>query len=124
MKRILLSIIVLTAMMVPVGCDKPTNDAQRLVKEFLKDNLKNADFKILDFSKVNSTSLISDSIFHAMRDNATKNSLFKKDIQYADGPKTDVLKFIRVKYKVDKDTCQQTFYLDEQLTRVVSLKTD
>ena len=51
-----------------------------------------------------------------------QDKAFKKDIQFAEGPKTKKLYYIRIKYRLDNDTCLQTFYLDDQLTRVVSFR--
>ena len=50
------------------------------------------------------------------------NKRFKPNMHYAEGPASKNLHFIRVKYRVDKDTVYQTFYLDEQQTRVVAFK--
>lgn len=124
MKRIFIAIIALVAMVAFNSCDKEKTTAQKLVKEFLKENLVSEDFKVMDYSRLDSTKLISDSVFLQLRADGAKSKLFKADIHYADGPKTRKLNYLRVKYRMDKDTVNQTFYLDDQLTRIVAFKTD
>jgi hypothetical protein len=82
----------------------------------------NNDFKVMSFSALDSTKHITDSVFKVMRAEAAQDKAFKKDIQFAEGPKTKKLYYIRIKYRLDNDTCLQTFYLDDQLTRVVSFR--
>ena len=117
-----LVIIALMAMVAFSACDGEKGTAQKLVKEFLTDNLVSQDFKIMDFSRLDSTKLISDSVFLQMRAKGAENKAFKAGFSYADGGKTKKLNYIRVKYRVDKDTILQTYYLDDQLTRVVAFK--
>ncbi|MBR1469958.1 MAG: hypothetical protein IJ605_07610 [Prevotella sp.] len=119
---VIAAIVVVSAAIAVVGCNKEKSRAQTLVKDFLKENLVDKDFKTLDFSRLDSTKVVSDSMFLRMRENATENRQFKPEISYADGPKTKKLYFIRVKYLVAKDTIRQTFYLDDELSRVVSFK--
>ena len=126
MKRLYQSIRTVACMMVTtlllIGCDAEKSTAKKLVKDFLKENLVNNDFKVMSFSALDSTKHITDSVFKVMRAEAAQDKAFKKDIQFAEGPKTKKLYYIRIKYRLDNDTCLQTFYLDDQLTRVVSFR--
>ena len=126
MKRLYQSIrtvaCIMVATMLLIGCDAEKSTAKKLVKDFLKENLVNNDFKVMSFSSLDSTKHITDSVFKVMRAEAAQDKAFKKDIQFAEGPKTKKLYFIRIKYRLDNDTCLQTFYLDDQLTRVVSFR--
>ena len=126
MKRLYQSIRTVACIMVAtlllIGCDAEKSKAKKLVKDFLKENLVNNDFKVMSFSALDSTKHITDSVFKVMRAEAAQDKAFKKDIQFAEGPKTKKLYYIRIKYRLDNDTCLQTFYLDDQLTRVVSFR--
>lgn len=126
MKRLYQSIrsvaCIMVATLLLIGCDAEKSTAKKLVKDFLKENLVNNDFKVMSFSALDSTKHITDSVFKVMRAEAEQDKAFKKDIQFAEGPKTKKLYYIRIKYRLDNDTCLQTFYLDDQLTRVVSFR--
>ena len=115
-------LFLLVAVMAFSSCNKEKTTTQKLVKEFLKENLVSEDFKVMDYSDLSSTKLVTDSMCQQMRTQMAGNALFKSDMRYAEGPATKKMHFIRVKYRVDKDTIFQTFYIDEQQTRVVALK--
>ena len=76
----------------------------------------------MDFSRLDSTTFVSDSMAHMMRMKMANNPLFKPEMNYQKGHKTRKLYFIRVKYRIEKDTILQTFYFDDELSRVVSFK--
>ena len=96
--------------------------AESMVKDFLKENLVENDFKVMDFSRLDSTTFVSDSLFQLMREKGAKDSRFKQPLDFSDDAKTKKLLFIRVKYRIEKDTILQTFYFDDELSRVVSFK--
>ena len=118
--------VVITAMLVAVmafsSCDKEKSAAKELVKEFLKENLVSEDHKVLYCYDLSTTKFVTDSMCQEMRAKMASNKRFKSNMRYAEGPASKNLHFIRVKYRVDKDTVYQTFYLDEQQTRVVAFK--
>ena len=118
--------VVITAMLVAVmafsSCDKEKSAAKELVKEFLKENLVSEDHKVLYCYDLSTTKFVTDSMCQEMRAKMANNKRFKSNMHYAEGPASKNLHFIRVKYRVDKDTIYQTFYLDEQQTRVVAFK--
>ncbi len=118
--------IVITAMLVAVmafsSCDKEKSTAQKLVKDFLEENLVSEDFKVMYCYDLSTTRFVTDSMCQAMRAKMAGNKFFKPNIHYAEGPMSKNLHFMRVKYRIDKDTIFQTFYLDEQQTRIVAFK--
>ena len=116
------AVVALLVAMVVAGCNREKSRAQGLVKDFLKENLVENDFKVMDFSRLDSTKYVSDSIFNRMRVSNLQDSRFKQPLDFSDDAKTKKLLFIRVKYRIEKDTILQTFYFDDELSRVVSFK--
>ena len=88
--------------------------AKSVVKDFVQNQL-HKDVSYIDFSDVDSTRVLNDSIIEAMRSRAAKN------IQYQTY-QGKTLMHIRVQYLLDKDTCSATFYLDKEMTGVVAYK--
>lgn len=121
-KIIKTAIVAFAVAMAFTNCNREKSRAQALVKDFLKENLVENDFKVMDFSKLDSTKVVSDSLFQLMREKGEKNSHFKQPLDFPDGPKTTKMYFIRVKYRIYQDTILQTFYFDDELSRVVSFK--
>ena len=77
----------LVAVMAFSSCNKEKTTSQKLVKEFLKENLVSEDFKVMDYSDLSSTKLVTDSMCQMMRAKMANNELFKSDMRYAKGPK-------------------------------------
>ena len=88
--------------------------AKSVVKDFVAQQLQQ-DVSYLDFSDVDSTRAISDSLIDVLRQRAGQN------VQYQSRTGHTLL-YIRAKYLLDKDTLSTTFYLDPQLTGVVAFK--
>ena len=122
MKKTLVAIVALVVAMAFTGCNREKSKAESMVKDFLKENLVENDFKVMDFSRLDSTTFVSDSLFQLMREKGEKDSRFKQPLDFSDDAKTKKLLFIRVKYRIEKDTILQTFYFDDELSRVVSFK--
>lgn len=122
MKKTLVAIVALVVAMAFTGCNREKSKAESMVKDFLKENLVENDFKVMDFSRLASTTFVSDSLFQLMREKGAKNSRFKQPLDFPDDAETKKLHFIRVKYRIEKDTILQTFYFDDELSRVVSFK--
>ena len=122
MKKTLVAIVALVVAMAFTGCNREKSKAESMVKDFLKENLVENDFKVMNFSRLDSTTFVSDSLFQLMREKGAKDSRFKQPFDFSDDAKTKKLLFIRVKYRIEKDTILQTFYFDDELSRVVSFK--
>ena len=122
MKKTLVASVALVVAMAFTGCNREKSKAESMVKDFLKENLVENDFKVMDFSRLDSTTFVSDSLFQLMREKGAKDSRFKQPLDFSDAAKTKKLLFIRVKYRIEKDTILQTFYFDDELSRVVSFK--
>lgn len=124
MKLTRTAIVAFCAMMAISSCGGSRNNAERIIKEFLKENLAEGDYKYIDFSDLDSTFYVNDSIVTAMRQISDTTSVFKKGIKYAEGQNSRKKHFIHVSYRVGEKKVKQTFYLDDQLTRVISFKND
>ena len=122
MKKTLVAIVALVVAMAFTGCNREKSKAESMVKDFLKENLVENDFKVMDFSRLDSTTFVSDSLFQLMREKGAKDSRFKQPLDFSDDAKTKKLLFILVKYRIEEDTILQTFYFDDELSRVVSFK--
>ncbi len=106
------------------GCGSG-NKAKNLVSDFLDENLKNNDISEIEFSALDSTSLVSDSIINVMRSDIGKSNVFKSGIKYADRTKGQKLYFISVNYKAsDGKKMKHTFYMDNKVNEIVCVKTD
>ena len=62
MRRIITAVIAFVVVMAIASCGGSKNDAERLVKDFLKENLVEPDYKYIDFSDLDSTFYVNDSI--------------------------------------------------------------
>ena len=124
MRRIMTAVIAFVVVMAIASCGGSKNDAERLVKDFLKENLVEPDYKYIDFSDLDSTFYVNDSIVKAMREINDTTSVFKKGIKYAEGQDSRKKHFIHVSYRMGEKKVKQTFYLDDQLTRILSFKND
>lgn len=109
-----------TAVILMCACGKQ-HKAEETVKAFLDNNLKTTEYSV-NFTKIDSTRLVSDSLIHVMRTNAAKNKSFKSGIVYTANPPQRIYMFTKAKIYIGKDTLQHTFYLNPELTKVVSFK--
>ena len=97
------------------GCGRG-HEAKGLFKEFMTTPMGISDYDIVECSSLNSTFFVSDSMVYVMR----KQVAGKVKGSYAK-PSSKLL-YLNVKYAIGKDTVKQTFYLDDKLTGVVSIK--
>lgn len=88
--------------------------AKSVVKDFMETYQK-GDVSYLDFSDVDSTKVLSDSLVNALQQQAGKGVTFQKRT-------STTLLLIRAKYLLDDDTCSTTFYLDPSTMGVVAFK--
>lgn len=78
----------------------------------------------VEYSKIDSTKLISDSAVNAMRSQLKASKLFKPEVEYSSGKVEGKLLRLRVNYKIDGSAKSTTFYLDKDLNGVVAVKND
>jgi len=88
--------------------------AKSSVKAFMDEQLKR-DVSYLDFSSVDSTRALSDSLVQVLRSRAGQG------VHYQDASGKTLL-HIRAQYLLDDDTLSATFYLDPATMGVVAFK--
>ena len=88
--------------------------AKSVVKDFMETYQK-GDVSYLEFSDVDSTKVLTDSLINVLQQQAGKDVTFQKRTSKS-------LLLIRAKYLLDDDTCSTTFYLDPQTMGVVACK--
>ena len=88
--------------------------AKSSVKDFVEQQL-HRDVSYLDFSSVDSTRAITDSLIQTLRNRAGQG------VQYQN-PSGATLLHIRAQYLQDEDTLSATFYLDPATMGVVAYK--
>lgn len=106
-------------MLLSVSCGRQ-HDAEQTVKAFIEANMQEGiQISDRDFADLGTTRLISDSLIALMRQRGA--DLFKQGITYSKAPDGE-LYYLRMRYVHDKDTLQNTFYLNQELTEVVAFK--
>ena len=108
-----LYIIIGLALLLFASCGRQ-QQAKSIVKDFVKQHL-HEDVSYLDFSDVDSTQTISDSLIQVLHQRAGKTISYQQRMG-------QTLFYIRAKYLSDKDTLSTTFYLDRDLQGVVAFK--
>ncbi len=101
------------ALLLFVSCGEQ-QEAKSSVKDFVENQL-HQEVDYLEFSDVDSTRAISDSLIEAMRSRGEKNIQYQKRT----GKK---LLHIRAQYLLDDDTLSATFYLEPEELGVVAYK--
>lgn len=99
--------------------------SQSLVEDFMDENFISPDkVEDVEYLKLDSTKVITDSAIVAMRNSARLSKLFKPSATYASDGVGKKLFRLRVNYKFDGKPASATFYLDEGLNGVVAVKND
>ncbi|MCR5364878.1 MAG: hypothetical protein K6E67_01870 [Prevotella sp.] len=106
-------IIIGVALLLFVSCGQQQK-AKSAVKDFVENQMQQ-DVSYLDFSDVDSTRAISDSLVNVMREKGGKN------VRYHNRRGNKLL-HIRAKYLLEKDTMSATFYLEPEEFGVVAYK--
>jgi hypothetical protein len=94
--------------------------AKSLVKDFVKAHAVE-ELNITDFTDLDSTRVISDSLFQSMQQNAANDPMFK-DVDFSDAKATSTLLYIRMRYQKDTLELSKTFYFDKDLSTVIAFK--
>ena len=106
-------IYIIGVMLLLTACGQQQR-AKSVVKDFME-TYQQGDIDYLEFSDVDSTKMLSDSLINALQQQAGKKVSFQKR-------NSTTLLLIRAKYLLDDDTCSTTFYLDPSTMGVVACK--
>ena len=106
-------IYIIGVMLLLTACGQQQR-AKSVVKDFME-IYQQGDVDYLEFSDVDSTKMLSDSLINALQQQAGKKVSFQKR-------NSTTLLLIRAKYLLDDDTCSTTFYLDPSTMGVVACK--
>ena len=113
------NIIGILAILLLTACGQQYQ-AKNLVKDFVKVHATE-ELNITDFSDLDSTKVISDSLLQDMRQRALKDPLFK-DVDLGSIPLSTTLLYIRMRYQKDTTELSKTFYFDKDLSAIVAFK--
>jgi PBP1b-binding outer membrane lipoprotein LpoB len=120
MKKIF--ILLFSSAILLMGCGEE-HQAQRLVKGFLDNNLKNNDISEVEYSNIDSTFFITDSMIRVMRNSTSNDVEFKKKMSYSPGKINRKKMFLSVRFNTIKgDKKKYTFYLNDSCTEIICLK--
>ena len=106
-------IYVIGVMLLLTACGQQQR-AKSVVKDFME-TYQQGDVDYLEFSDVDSTKMLSDSLINALQQQTGKKVTFQKR-------NSTTLLLIRAKYLLNDDTCSTTFYLDPSTMGVVACK--
>ena len=120
MNRSLASIIIgILALLLLTACGQQ-HQAKSLVKDFVKEHAIE-EMNITDFSDLDSTRVICDSLFQIIQQNAAKDPLFK-DVNFDGKAASSPLLYIRMRYQKDTIELSKTFYFDKDLSAIIAFK--
>ena len=114
MKRPLYIIIGVLLVLMFASCGRQYQ-AKTAVKDFMTTQLNRQDVSYLDFSSVDSTRALTDSLILALRQRAPRGIRYQERLG-------QTLLHIRARYVDGQDTCSTTFYLDADATGIVAFK--
>lgn len=108
------TLLIILSVMLFASCGEQ-HKAEGVVKQFLKENLVNQDYKAR-FNKLGHTQKIDDQQLSSMQ-KATQqdDALFKKPVKYGAYKELQQLLFIRTTIIQEKDTFIRTIYLHPEL---------
>lgn len=118
-------IIIGVATLLLSSCGEQYN-AESTVRDFMDANLAEPSaLSEVEFSDVDSTKYLNDSIIGAMKSQISATSeIYKKDIAYGEKSRGGKLFLVRVKYKIHDSEHQSTFYMNDDFSAVVAFKTN
>ena len=125
MKRQALYIIIgVTLVLLSVSCGQQ-HQAKQVIQDFVEQYAAEPSAcSSISIVKFDSTQTVNDSIIGRMRANADTIQRYQKSIKYADGAISKKLFIARIEYTVSGEKYSETYYLDDQISRVVAFKTN
>ena len=100
--------------------------AKNTIKEFLKAGIAfngdKQDYSIGSFGEIDSTKYVTDAVINSMHVNADKDKNFKSTLLYWKHTNGEQLKYITVKMTINDVDTAYTFYLTNDMMKVVAFK--
>lgn len=121
------SYILLLGVFVFTSCGQKY-EAHKLITKFMDNNMKDPSIiSDRNFSKIDSTFYVTDSMVNDMKTKAKSNKLYKENIHYTSGSLPGKIIFIKVWFKTKDASGKEqkntaTYYLDKDITRVIAFK--
>ena len=111
-------------MLLSVSCGQQ-HQAKQVIQEFVDQYAAEPSARsAISIVKFDSTRIVNDSVFSRMRAHADTIGRYLKPIKYAEGPIGKKQYVARISYTIDGTEYSDTYYLDENLTRVVAFKSN
>lgn len=120
--RLLYHMFIVVMLLSVLSCGQQ-HKAESVVKGFMERNMLDGKKPSnIVFHDMDSTTYITDSLVHVMRNALKQSDRYSHDITYSSANMDSYLKVIRVEYKLDGQKYSDSYYLDNEITGVVSLK--
>ncbi len=120
--RLLYHMFIVVMLLSVLSCGQQ-HKAESVVKGFMERNMLDGKKPSnIVFHDIDSTTYITDSLVHVMRNALKQSDRYSHDITYSSTKMDRYLKVIRVEYKLDGQKYSDSYYLDNEITGVVSLK--
>ncbi len=120
--RLLYHMFIVVMLLSVLSCGQQ-HKAESVVKGFMERNMLDGKKPSnIVFHDMDSTTYITDSLVHVMRNALKQSDRYSHDITYSSTKMDSYLKVIRVEYKLDGQKYSDSYYLDNEITGVVSLK--
>ena len=123
-RRALYIIIGVTLVLLSVACGQQ-HQAKCVIQDFVDQYATQPSSRgSISIAKFDSTRILNDSVISRMRANADTIERYQQHIKYADGTPSRKLYIARINYTIDGTEYSETYYLDDQLTRVIAFKSN
>lgn len=120
--RLLYYMFIVVMLLSVLSCGQQ-HKAESVVKGFMERNMLDGKKPSnIVFHDIDSTTYITDSLVYIMRNVLKQSDRYSHDITYSSTNMDGYLKIIRVEYKLDGQKYSDSYYLDNKITGVVSLK--
>lgn len=120
-------LLLLAAGLTMVSCGEK-HIAKNTIKEFLKAGIANdddgeqEDYSIKSFGDIDSTKYVTEEVINTMHANVYKDKNFKSTLLYWKPTAGEQLKYLTVDLTVDDKDTTYTFYLTNDMLKVVAFK--
>jgi len=118
-------IVIALAALAFVSCDTKKSGAKGMIKDFTKEYMVDVDDYRMYIERIDSTRHVGKDKVMQMRQTGGPAGVYKKGVQYEAGDIPKTLTYVNVLFTHKSDsnkTHKQTFYFDQEMTRIVANK--